>query len=139
MTRCAPPDAWRTPGPRSRPELLTVAGENVCAALPDEIESGNLRALINLSGHLLACMPDADRMTAALRSLEILATIEILDNTMRNNAFGAVGLSLNGENVTISGNEGDSPNVFIGLVGDLTDPGDNLVDDVLTAVLTLAP
>jgi anaerobic selenocysteine-containing dehydrogenase len=78
----APPEGNRGPGPASRPELLTVAGEFVCAALPDEIESGNLRALINLSGHLLACMPDTDRMTAAFRSLEVLATVEILDNTM---------------------------------------------------------
>jgi anaerobic selenocysteine-containing dehydrogenase len=78
----APPDGWRTPGPKSRPDLLTVAGEYVCAALPDEIESGNIRALINLSGHLLACMPDADRMKAAFESLEVLVSVEILDNTM---------------------------------------------------------
>jgi anaerobic selenocysteine-containing dehydrogenase len=78
----APPDGVRSPGPASRPDLLTVAGEYVCAALPDEIESGNLRALINLSGHLLACMPDTERTTAALKSLEVLATVEILDNTM---------------------------------------------------------
>jgi anaerobic selenocysteine-containing dehydrogenase len=78
----APPNGNRQPGPPSRPELLTVAGEYVCAAMPDEIESGNLKALINLSGHLLACLPDVERMTAAFRSLEVLATIEILDNTM---------------------------------------------------------
>jgi anaerobic selenocysteine-containing dehydrogenase len=78
----APIDANRSPGPKSRPELKTVAGEYVCAAMPDEIEAGNIRALINLSGHLLACMPDVDRMTAAFEKLEVLATVEILDNTM---------------------------------------------------------
>jgi anaerobic selenocysteine-containing dehydrogenase len=78
----APADGWRFPGPASRPELKTVAGEFVCAAMPDEIESGNLRALINLSGHLLASMPDTPRMSAAFRKLEVLATIEILDNTV---------------------------------------------------------
>jgi anaerobic selenocysteine-containing dehydrogenase len=78
----APADGWRFPGPASRPELKTVANEFVCAAMPDEIEAGNLRALINLSGHLLASMPDTPRMSAAFRKLEVLATVEILDNTV---------------------------------------------------------
>jgi anaerobic selenocysteine-containing dehydrogenase len=73
----APPEGWRRPGPRSRPELLTVGGEYPCAALPDEIEAGHLRAIINLSGNLVACMPQTDRLLAALGKLEALATIEI--------------------------------------------------------------
>jgi anaerobic selenocysteine-containing dehydrogenase len=85
----APPEGWRMPGPPSRPELRTVAGEFVCAALPDEIESGNLRALINLSGNLVTCMPGTERMQAALAKLEVLATIEILDNTNANIATHA--------------------------------------------------
>jgi anaerobic selenocysteine-containing dehydrogenase len=80
----APEEGWRSPGPPSRPDLRTVAGEYVCAALPDEIESGNVRALINLSGHVLTCMPDADRFRSALEKLEVLMTVEILDNTMAN-------------------------------------------------------
>jgi anaerobic selenocysteine-containing dehydrogenase len=80
----APEEGWRSPGPASRPDLRTVAGEYVCAALPDEIESGNVRALINLSGHVLTCMPDAERFRKALASLEVLMTVEILDNTMAN-------------------------------------------------------
>lgn len=78
----APEDGNRSPGPASRPDLLTVAGENVCAAMPYEIEAGNMRALINLSGHLLACLPEVERMTAAFNKLEVLATVEIFDNTM---------------------------------------------------------
>jgi anaerobic selenocysteine-containing dehydrogenase len=80
----APEEGWRTPGPPSRPELRTVAGEYICAALPDEIESGNIRALINLSGHILTCMPDAPRFKSALERLEVLMTVEILDNTIAN-------------------------------------------------------
>lgn len=80
----APEQGWRTPGPPSRPDLKTVAGERVCAAIPDEIESGNIRAFINLSGHMLTCMPDAERFRSALEKLEVLATVEILDNTIAN-------------------------------------------------------
>jgi anaerobic selenocysteine-containing dehydrogenase len=80
----APPEGWRSPGPPSRPDLRTVAGERVCAAIPDEIEAGNIRAFINLSGHILTCMPDAPRFKAALEQLEVLMTVEILDNTIAN-------------------------------------------------------
>jgi anaerobic selenocysteine-containing dehydrogenase len=80
--RSAPAGGFRRPGPPSRPELRTVAGEFACAAMPDEIESGNLRALINLSGNLITCMPGTERMTAALERLEVLLTVEIVDNTM---------------------------------------------------------
>lgn len=82
----APEEGWRAPGPRSRPELRTVRGrggdEFVCAAMADEIMSGNLRALINLSGNLVACMPDTERTLAALRKLDVLATIDIAANAM---------------------------------------------------------
>jgi anaerobic selenocysteine-containing dehydrogenase len=78
----APEEGFRRPGPPSRPELRTVAGEFVCAAMPDEIESGNLRALINLSGNLITCMPGTERITAALEKLEVLLTVEIVENTM---------------------------------------------------------
>jgi len=75
----APPEGWRMPGPRSRPELLTVTGEYPAAAIPDEIEAGHLRAIINLSGNLVACLPGTERTVAALAQLDILATIEILE------------------------------------------------------------
>ena len=73
----APPEGWRLPGPKSRPELCTVLGEYPAAALPSEIEAGNLRALLNFSGNLVACMPGTDRTVAALRKLDVLATIEV--------------------------------------------------------------
>lgn len=76
----APPEGWRGTGPESRPELLTVAGEYPCAAMADEIEAGNLRALINLSGSLVSCLPATERSVAALRRLDVLASIDIIAN-----------------------------------------------------------
>ena len=76
----APPEGWRAPGPRSRPELRALAGEFPAVAIPDEIEAGNLRAIINLSGSLVTCLPDTARTEAALRHLEVLATVEVLAN-----------------------------------------------------------
>ena len=76
----APPEGRRGQGPRSRPELDSVAGgEFACAAMADEIAAGNLRGLINLSGELLACMPDSDGIEAALANLEVFATINIVE------------------------------------------------------------
>nr|WP_256386383.1 molybdopterin-dependent oxidoreductase [Mycobacterium sp. GA-1841] len=78
----APEEGWRGPGPASRPDLRTFAGEYVCAAMPDEIESGNLRALINLSGNLITCMPGTERMTSALKRLDVLLTVDIVTSSM---------------------------------------------------------
>ena len=76
----APPEGRRGPGPRSRPELDAVAGgEFACAAMADEIHAGNLRGLLNWSGELLACMPDAAGIEAALARLEVLATVNIVE------------------------------------------------------------
>jgi anaerobic selenocysteine-containing dehydrogenase len=74
----APPEGWRGAGPESRPELRTVAGEYPCAAMADEIEAGNLRALLNLSGGLVSCLPETERSVAALHRLEVLASIDVL-------------------------------------------------------------
>lgn len=76
----SPPEGWRFPGPKSRPELLTLAMEYPAAAIADEIESGHLRALINLSGSLMTCLPDTARTAKALARLEVLATVEVMDN-----------------------------------------------------------
>jgi anaerobic selenocysteine-containing dehydrogenase len=74
----APPDGFRPPGPRSRPELLTVAGQYPCAAMADEIEAGNLRALLNFGGNLVAALPGAARTRAALSRIELLASFEVV-------------------------------------------------------------
>lgn len=74
----APPEGKSRPGPRSRPETKAFMREWPCATLPDEIEAGNIRALLNLGGSLLTGFPATDALRAALPKLEVLATTEIL-------------------------------------------------------------
>lgn len=69
-----------SPGAPSRPELRGLIGDWPCAALPDEIEAGNIRAFINLGGSLVRSFPDANRLIPALEKLELLATFEIVAN-----------------------------------------------------------
>lgn len=68
------------PGPRSRPESQGFLGEWPCAALADEIRAGNIRAVLNLGGHLVTAFPDTNDLVPALESLEVFATIEIIEN-----------------------------------------------------------
>ena len=68
------------PGPRSRPEAQAFINEWPCAVLPDEIEAGNIRALINVGGSLVTCMPETGKLIPALQNLEVFATTEIINN-----------------------------------------------------------
>lgn len=68
------------PGPKSRPELRSIAGDWPCAALPDEINCGNIRAFLNLGGNLIRSFPDANVLQPALQKLEVFATLEIIEN-----------------------------------------------------------
>ncbi len=73
-----PGDGRPGPGPASRPDLPGRFGEFPCAALADEVEAGNLRALFVLGGNPLTAFPDAGRTAAALRSLDVLAVGDIV-------------------------------------------------------------
>jgi anaerobic selenocysteine-containing dehydrogenase len=75
-----PPEALFGDGPRSRPELSAFIGEWPCAALPDEIEAGNIRAFLNLGGNLLTAFPDENALRPALEGLEVFASLEIIGN-----------------------------------------------------------
>jgi anaerobic selenocysteine-containing dehydrogenase len=68
------------PGPKSRPELNSILGEYPCAALPDEINAGNIRALLNLGGSIIRSFPDVHALRPALQRLEVFATLEIVEN-----------------------------------------------------------
>jgi anaerobic selenocysteine-containing dehydrogenase len=68
------------PGPRTRPESQSFLGEWPCAVLADEIRAGNIRAVLNLGGHLVTAFPEANSLVPALRSLDVFATIEIIAN-----------------------------------------------------------
>ena len=75
-----PPEGSFGPGPRSRPEAQAFINEWPCAVLPDEIEAGNIRALINVGGSLVTSFPETAKLIPALRRLEVFATAEIVDN-----------------------------------------------------------
>jgi anaerobic selenocysteine-containing dehydrogenase len=70
------------PGPPSRPELRPVLGQYPCVAMVDEIEAGNLRALVIGGGNPLHAFPDIDRTRAAFKSLEVLAAIDVANNEL---------------------------------------------------------
>lgn len=73
-------DAVPGPGPSSRPELPQRWGEYPCAGLADEIETGNLRALLVVGANAITSLPDTGRLTAALHELEVLAVADIVAN-----------------------------------------------------------
>jgi anaerobic selenocysteine-containing dehydrogenase len=73
-----PPTGTRAPGPASRPELTSWMGEYPCVALADEIETGNLRALIVAGGNPAANIPNPARVQAALGSLELLVVADVV-------------------------------------------------------------
>lgn len=68
--------------PLSRPDLPKWLGEVPCGAMVDEIESGNLKALFINGGSPLTAFPEPDRMLAALRSLDVLAVIDVMSNEL---------------------------------------------------------
>jgi anaerobic selenocysteine-containing dehydrogenase len=70
------------PGPPSRPELRRVLGQYPCVAMVDEIEAGNVRALVIGGGNPLHAFPDIDRTRAAFASLEVLAVVDVADNEL---------------------------------------------------------
>ena len=74
------PDRLFGPGPRTRPGSRSFLGEWPCAVLADEINAGNIRAVLNLGGHLVTAFPDTNTLVPALRSLDVFATIEIIAN-----------------------------------------------------------
>lgn len=78
----APPEGRHEPGPASRPDLPVFFGQRAASALVDEIETGRLRALVVFGGNPLACLPDAERAEAALRSLEVLAVVDPFENAL---------------------------------------------------------
>lgn len=76
----SPPEGSFGPGPRSRPETQSFMGEWPCAVLADEIETGNIRAVLNLGGSLLTAFPQTSVLVRALQKLEVFATTEIIAN-----------------------------------------------------------
>jgi anaerobic selenocysteine-containing dehydrogenase len=74
-----PPDL---PAPASRPELARVLGQTPAVALVDEIEAGHIRALVVTGGNPLTAFPQPARLHAALRTLDVLAVVDVADNQL---------------------------------------------------------
>jgi anaerobic selenocysteine-containing dehydrogenase len=76
--RSVAPAPWPpAPGPPSRPELPSLRGEYPSAALVDEVEAGNVRALIAFGGNPLNALPQPDRVARAMAGLDVLAVADI--------------------------------------------------------------
>jgi anaerobic selenocysteine-containing dehydrogenase len=80
--RRAPYPPVVAPGPPSRPELRPVLGQYPCVAMVDEIEAGNLRALVIGGGNPLHAFPDIDRTRAAFATLDVLAVVDVADSEL---------------------------------------------------------
>lgn len=72
-------DGTPGPGPKSRPDIPGRWGEIPCAAMTDEIEAGNLRALIVCGGNPVRSFPDTQRVRAALGRLDVLAVADVVE------------------------------------------------------------
>jgi anaerobic selenocysteine-containing dehydrogenase len=68
------------PGPPNRPDMRGFLGDWPCAALIDEINTGHIKAFLNLGGSMVRSFPDTNALIPALRKLEVFATMEIIDN-----------------------------------------------------------
>ena len=71
-------DAVPGAGPASRPELPGRWGEYPCAAMADEIEAGNLRALFVVGGNPITSLPEVERLTSAFGQLDVLVVSDVV-------------------------------------------------------------
>jgi anaerobic selenocysteine-containing dehydrogenase len=70
------------PSPAGRPELPRVVGQIPAVALADEIEAGNIQALFLTGGNPLTAFPQPARLEAALRTLDVLAVVDVAENRL---------------------------------------------------------
>jgi anaerobic selenocysteine-containing dehydrogenase len=78
----APEDGAFGPGPNSRPDLVANFGQLPAIALVDEIEAGEIDALLILGGNPLAAAPRPDRLRAALGKLDVFAVLDTFENEL---------------------------------------------------------
>jgi anaerobic selenocysteine-containing dehydrogenase len=82
----APEDGSDAPGPPSRADLRQLLGEYPAVALVDEIEAGNVKALVVSGGSPLTAAPEPDRLRAALDRLEVLAVTDVVRTELTDRA-----------------------------------------------------
>lgn len=64
--------------PPSRPDLPSRLGEYPSVALVDQIERGEVRALVVYGGNPLSSFPEPERLASALSSLEVLVVLDVI-------------------------------------------------------------
>lgn len=77
--------------PPARPDLPSRMGEYPSAALVDQIERGEVRALIVYGGNPLSSFPEPERLAAALASLDVLAVLDVVHTETAELATHALG------------------------------------------------
>lgn len=65
------------PGTPTHPEVARLMGEYPAAAIPDEIDAGNLRALVVLGGNLAIALADTERVRRALGQLDVMVALDV--------------------------------------------------------------
>jgi anaerobic selenocysteine-containing dehydrogenase len=78
----SPPEGLLGPGPKARPELPSVFGQRPAIAIVDEIEAGNLKALLVCGSNPLTAFPNPERTRAALASLDVLVCIDVVQTPL---------------------------------------------------------
>jgi anaerobic selenocysteine-containing dehydrogenase len=78
----SPPEGMLGPGPKSRAELPSVFGQRPAIAIVDEIEARNLRALLVIGSNPLTAFPNPARTRAALASLDVLVSIDVVETPL---------------------------------------------------------
>lgn len=84
VNRLSPLDPARPPleGPASRPDLPRVVGQVPVVALADEIEAGNVRALVVTGGNPLTAFPEPARLRRALAGLDALVVVDVAESPL---------------------------------------------------------
>ena len=78
----APEEGVSASAPITRPDLPRYFGQTPVAALADEIERGPLRTLIVFGANPITAIPEPDRMTRALKSLDAMALIDVVPSEL---------------------------------------------------------
>jgi anaerobic selenocysteine-containing dehydrogenase len=78
----SPPEGLLGPGPKARPDLPSVFGQRPAIAIVDEIEAGNLKALLVCGSNPLTAFPDPERTRKALSSLDALVCIDVVETPL---------------------------------------------------------
>jgi anaerobic selenocysteine-containing dehydrogenase len=76
-----PPEGWVAPGTKSRPDLPRLMAQNAAIGIVDEIEAGNIRALIVAGSNPLLSFPAPERLERAMKSLDTLVVIDVLETS----------------------------------------------------------